>query len=1244
MGPCRIVLQILAILSMSGGIEVQHMHTKLGDIVGVVEQVRNEKVYQFRNIPYAKPPVGSRRFTKPELSGPWAGTLNATQFGPSCIQPMSPPPYHKYLPNLNQSEDCLILNIYVPRDISPSTRKSVMVWIHGGAYIVGQGMLYDASYLALTGDVVVVTINYRLGLFGFLSTPHTNELKGNYGLWDQRLALQWVKENIDNYGGDPNSVTIFGESAGGFSVSLQAIIPQNQGLFQRVIAQSGSAFSALSYIDSSNMHTTAKLVGIHVGCANTSGIPTTYAGCMRRKSADDLVAAQEAVTASNLPPFTIDGVFGPIIDYDILQSFPKTLLTNKSSETFQFFQNLDFMTGNVNAEGSVFLSLLKQISKYDKFDLNIGIPTEVFCNLIVPTFVNTFFSSQVNSTLPSDLICSLYGTSSEGQEGDNAIDVFSDAFFITPTIKSLIAHSEGNLRKSTYQYIFKRPVPDPDFKVHLSWWRNDSSAHASELSFLFGLEDFQTKFNMSVSPADIRLSKIMLKYWTNFAKTGNPNSNDVPMWSAYNAAQQGYVDLNTTITSGQHLYGEWISLCIMVGRLALFLLVIISTTRGIEVQHILTKLGDIVGVVEQVRNEKVYQFRNILYAKPPIGALRFRKPESNGPWSGTLNATKFGPSCMQPIQTSFQNFLPNLNKSEDCLILNIYVPRDISFNNNKSVMVWIHGGSYVTGQGMFYDGSYMALTGDVVVVTINYRLGLFGFLSTPYAGGLHGNYGLWDQRLALQWVKDNIDDYGGNPNSVTIFGESAGGFSVSSQAIMPRNEGLFQRVIAQSGSVFSKLSYVGMINMHMTAKRLGTYVGCANASGIPVTYTRCMRGKSADDLLAAQNILTMPTLPSLTYDGAFGPVIDYDFLHSSPEQILVNRTSSSFQFFQNLDFMTGNVNAEGSIYLNILTLLSKYEQFDFNVGIPTNVFCNYIVPVFVNFYFGSQVNSTTPSYLVCSFYTSSLESPGYNAIDAFSDAFFTTPAIKALMAHAEGNTRTSTYQYIFKRPSPIPPVKEHPPWWRNNSSAHASDLFFLFGLEDFQTKFNISVSSADVSLSKIMQKYWTNFAKTGNPNSDDVPMWSGYDAVHQSYIDLDATITLGQHLYEDSTSLWLKRLPKLINTQEPGCGLINKSGSNDNGKRQNTVPGSTLYKNSMTKDNPQIRLFRPFTKANSTSSASVIVRPPNPESTVSANPTGTLTSVFAGPIHGGSFTININNTNVYKRPRPRVLYSDSDSD
>ncbi|CAG2236094.1 Liver carboxylesterase B-1,Carboxylesterase 3,Carboxylesterase 3A,Esterase-5A,Bile salt-activated lipase,Carboxylesterase 4A,Cholinesterase,Cholinesterase 1,Liver carboxylesterase 2,Esterase CM06B1,Liver carboxylesterase,Carboxylesterase 5A,Carboxylesterase 1F,Putative inactive carboxylesterase 4,Liver carboxylesterase 1,Carboxylesterase 1D,Para-nitrobenzyl esterase,Acetylcholinesterase-1,Acetylcholinesterase,Venom carboxylesterase-6,Neuroligin-2,Pyrethroid hydrolase Ces2e,Carboxylesterase 1E,Carboxylester len=217
------------------------LSTKLGDIKGVqsVLTINNTSYHYkiFKNIPYAKPPTGQYRFRRPVPYGQWKGTLDATQFGPSCIQTNNAF-VDKWLPNLNQSEDCLLLNIYCPTNSSTANKKSVMIWIHGGGYQTGQGMLYNASYISAVGDVIVVTINYRLEAFGFFST-NDDIAPGNYGLWDQKMAIEWVNNNIEDFGGDTKSITLFGQSAGGLSVGLQAFNVKNKGLFQRVILQSG---------------------------------------------------------------------------------------------------------------------------------------------------------------------------------------------------------------------------------------------------------------------------------------------------------------------------------------------------------------------------------------------------------------------------------------------------------------------------------------------------------------------------------------------------------------------------------------------------------------------------------------------------------------------------------------------------------------------------------------------------------------------------------------------------------------------------------------------------------------------------------------------------------------------------------------------------------------------------------------------------------------------------------------------
>ncbi|XP_022079672.1 carboxylesterase 1D-like [Acanthaster planci] len=265
----------------------------------------------------------------------------------------------------------------------------------------------------------------------------------------------------------------------------------------------------------------------------------------------------------------------------------------------------------------------------------------------------------------------------------------------------------------------------------------------------------------------------------------------------------------------------------------------------------------------------ITRYTGIPYAEPPTGQLRFAKPVPRAPWSDVLNATDFGPSCPQiPVGAAslFDQLFPNMNFSEDCLVLNVYVPHDaVASSGPLPVMIYIHGGGLTNGRGDLYDGTLLAVQGQVIVVNFNYRLGLFGFLSTG-DDAAPGNYGLWDQRLAIQWVKDNIADFGGDPNQITIFGQSAGGWSVTYQMISPLNDNnLFQRVIAQSGAAFH-----GQIISGISAQRevlnLASALGCDSPyESSSRTVISCLRESSMQDLLRHSDLFkTAPTI-----DGEF---------------------------------------------------------------------------------------------------------------------------------------------------------------------------------------------------------------------------------------------------------------------------------------------------------------------------------------------------------------------------------------
>ncbi|XP_033726693.1 uncharacterized protein LOC117316264 [Pecten maximus] len=1155
-----LLLFIMAVMMSTSVVMGQRdpvVRTRLGAVRGTFEN----EVNQFRNIPFAKPPLGPLRFTRSIPADPWNGVRDATQFGPSCMQPPYPDT-DRFLPNWNQSEDCLYLNVYVPGNVVAGSNKPVMVWVHGGAFLVGQAMLYDASFLASAGDVIVVTINYRLGIFGFLSTMDST-LSGNYGLWDQRLALQWVQYNIEFFGGNPRSVTLFGESAGAISVSLQTLNPLNNGLFQRVIAESGSSLSNAAVWQSAT--TFARAAGVILNCSSpTSKLDDDYARCMRSIPSARLSDTQNTILFfqyEKIGPVLLNNI-GPVVDNILIPDIPYKLLSNTSSPSFKFFRTLGFMAGNVNQEGSLFLNRLYQIAKSKHFNLTAGVPTSIFFDYLAPIFTATF-AAVSNRTVSSASVCSMYSKPDIASQANSVLDCFTDVNFVVPAVELLNIHSGRNILTSSYQYMFNRQSIDKFSLESLPTWFI-GAPHASEVFFLFGAQEFKRKFNITVSSADLALSRRMLTHWTNFAKIGNPNMDNNPMWIPYDIRQKYYMDFNLDVTLKSDLFKDRMTLWLgsesdlistalqsaIVGReiiftvirvlqeihasneinriqknaggqtrpctkrywnidhrldqlkgikmasLLLFIMAVMMSTSVVMGQRnpvVRTRLGAVRGTFEN----EVNQFRNIPFARPPLGPLRFTRSIPADPWNGVRDATQFGPSCMQPPYPDTDRFLPNWNQSEDCLYLNVYVPGNVVAGSNKPVMVWVHGGAFLVGQAMLYDASFLASAGDVIVVTINYRLGIFGFLSTMDST-LPGNYGLWDQRLALQWVQYNIEFFGGNPRSVTLFGESAGAMSVSLQTLNPLNNGLFQRVIAQSGSSLSNAAVWQSATTF--ARAAGVILNCSSpASKLDEDYARCMRSIPSARLSDTQNTILFFQSENIgpVLLNNIGPVVDNILIPDIPYKLLINTSSPSFKFFRTLGFMAGNVNQEGSLFLNTLYQIAKSKHFNLTAGVPTSIFCDYLAPIFTAT-FAAVSNRTVSSASVCSMYSKpDIASQANSVLDCFADVNFVVPAVELLNIHSGRNILTSSYQYMFNRQSIDKlSLESLPPWFIG--APHASEVFFLFGAQEFKRKFNITVSSADLALSRRMLIHWTNFAKIGNPNMDNNPMWIPYD-IQQKY-------------------------------------------------------------------------------------------------------------------------------------------------
>lgn len=533
--------------------EYEVVQTAVGKIRGLVETVGKEKVFNFRGIPFAKPPIGDLRFRKPQPYGPWDYTLDATKDASPCMQTLNFGGL-KFVTNDEISENCLVLNIHVPGKISNSQNKAVMVWIHGGGFFIGQGSWYNASELALKGDVIVVTVNYRLGIFGFLST-FDEASPGNYGLWDQILALQWVKSNIAAFGGNPSLMTIFGESAGGISVSLQTLIPYNKGLFQRAIAQSGVANTAKLATKSRAVYDFFAQQG---DCNDISQENThTWVQCLRQLPAAKLLNVSMEVMKHHMTKMDFNMILGPALDGDLFKADPRDLFSDTSSEEQKFFRSLDYMAGTTDGEGSLLLMMLPMLAEKYQMNITEGVPTSVICEVYTPKFANVYYNGARGA---ADALCSKCKVDNSkenylAQQGENLMNLYGDLLFVGPTIKTLKEHEKKNPKAKTYHYVFTADRDFSEMGIHRPPWYQ-RSGHGTELLYLFGSNGLTGVYNLTDS--ELKLTDVMIKYWSNFAKYGDPNGQSLPQWKEY-GSEKNYLDLNHQISSGKDLFSDRIS-------------------------------------------------------------------------------------------------------------------------------------------------------------------------------------------------------------------------------------------------------------------------------------------------------------------------------------------------------------------------------------------------------------------------------------------------------------------------------------------------------------------------------------------------------------------------------------------------------------------------------------------------------------------------------------------------------------
>lgn len=476
-------------------------NTRKGDLTGTRYKVGEDYVYKFKQVPYARPPIGKLRFRKPQMADPWKGTLNATEYGPSCIQAIYPNDM-SLIPNLSITEDCLQLNIFVPRIMSKEQRLSTMVWVHGGSLTNGQGTMFDGSMLALRGNIIVVTINYRLNVFGFFAA---GDVKGNFGIYDQQLAFQWVKENIADYGGDAGSITIFGESAGGDSVTLHSLLPSNMNLFHRVIAESGSIVSKNYRVPFTETSRAASFkIAKLIKCITvTNEVDFT---CLQNKSSHDIFQAYLNVTQNSMDlSFVGDNELVPT---DIIDQ-----INDPSTDVYKMLQSVDLMAGVNSGEAGLMIYDMQKLGINETDDIS----TALLCDQIVPLMMEPFIE---NCTSIRNAVCDIYTPNGNNRtlamQSQLASHFLKDIMFLAPT-ELLLNYHAANSSKRTYQYYFTHLPAWELIQITRPKWLTGPN-HASELTFVFGMDWYPS--NVTIKREERDLSNRMIDYWTNFAKFG----------------------------------------------------------------------------------------------------------------------------------------------------------------------------------------------------------------------------------------------------------------------------------------------------------------------------------------------------------------------------------------------------------------------------------------------------------------------------------------------------------------------------------------------------------------------------------------------------------------------------------------------------------------------------------------------------------------------------------------------------
>uniref|UniRef100_A0A1B0F0L2 Carboxylesterase type B domain-containing protein n=1 Tax=Phlebotomus papatasi TaxID=29031 RepID=A0A1B0F0L2_PHLPP len=904
-----------------------------GCVRGKVESGRKKPYDAFYGIPYAEPPVGKLRFESPVPYSGWTGYWDASYPRDDCIQRNGSQPGQI----TSGSEDCLYLNVYRPSTWKGVKKFPVMVWIHGGSFIgfSSKPELFGPEYIMDNGEVILVTMNYRLGILGFLCSGD-EAVKGNFGLKDQQMALQWVAKNIEYFGGDASSVTLSGQSAGATSAHLHMMNSKSQALFHRVILMSGTALAPFIYpIDyASQFRTIANFTEL----ANYDTASTyTLAYQLKKTNVTTLV-----LTVARLYAFISTPIvpIRPCIEGNWEDAF-MTEDPRKLWAEGRYVQK-PILVGTVSKEGTTlspitlneFLLQLFNRNIYDYLPIQMEFQPRYMSDVLTyyfggkkcgcvrgkfesgrkksydafygipyaePPVGKLRFESPVpysgwtgywDASYPRDdclqenlylpgypisgsedcLFLNVYRPSSWNRKKKLPVLIWihMGSFFAFSSNPALVGPEylmdNGEVILVTMNYrlgilgflcsgdeAVKGNFGLKDQQLALKWvatnieyFGGDSSSITLAGHGAGGISTnlhmlnpkSQALFHRAIMMSGVALTPMIypIDFEAQFRKVAKLI--ELPDWEAGTTTNLAYqmkkLDGLKLILAHKYLFlmlktppfslrpcieGDWEGAFMTEdprtvwaeGRFVHKPFVVekssnISFKKSIlSPPEVCAECGCVRGVFESGRKKPYDAFYGIPYAEPPVGKLRFENTVPHSGWSGYWDASYPRDDCIQsnvslPGQTT--------SGSEDCLYLNVYRPSTWNGKKKLPVVVYIHGGSFLSFSSNpdQFGPEYIMDNGEVILVTLNYRLGILGFLCSGDEA-VKGNFGLKDQQMALQWVATNIEYFGGDSSSVTLAGQSSGASCAHLHMMNSKSQALFHRVILMSGTALAPFMY-----------------------------------------------------------------------------------------------------------------------------------------------------------------------------------------------------------------------------------------------------------------------------------------------------------------------------------------------------------------------------------------------------------------------------------------------------